>query len=570
MTREVDMSDEHFGSVGDGLTRRQALTRGAQVGVGVTAGGALLAACGGSTSGNASATTTHSSGQPWDTAGAVAELPGGTPVRGGTLKLAVVTGGNTETLVAPLVVQYGDYARAYMLYSWLFYMNPAANQVVPGLALSAESNATATVWTFHLRPDVYWHDGSPFTADDVMWTISNWSQPSAFLYGTFHGLVDFKNMRKRDNLTVEIPLVSGFAAFPSLFVYENAGVIKNGMSNKEIARNPIGTGPFVYKEFTPGSYSLFTKNPHYWESGKPYVDEIVVDSSFSDPTALFNALQSGQVDMVSNLDFALARGQVSSPSIKSLAGPPYQQSMTFNMRLDQAPFKDLRVRQAFKLLVDRSAMIEGALSGFGAVANDVPGYGIQYFDSSLVRHQDVEQAHSLFKAAGVLGHTFTLQTSSVQPGFVQAATLLQEQATAAGVTVKLLTLAPSDYWLTNGTSTAWLTRTFGQNYLSPVPSLAFVWRGLFIPKATTNDTHWAEAVPQSYLNLMYKAFGETNPSVAGPMWNELQAQQFNEGGYVLWGTFPYVDAASSNVRGIKEGGYMNFNSYRMQDGWLAA
>ncbi len=215
-------------------------------------------------------------------------------------------------------------------------------------------------------------------------------------------------------------------------------------------------------------------------------------------------------------------------------------------------------------------MIEGALSGFGAVANDVPGYGIQYFDRDLIRHQDVEQARSLFKAAGVQGHTFTLQTSSVQPGFVQSATLLQEQAVAAGVKVNLMTLAPSEYWLTNGTSTAWLTRTFGQNYLSPVPSLAFVWRGLFIPNATTNDTHWGEVASKADMNLMYTAFGETNPTVAAPMWQELQAQQFNQGGYVLWGTFPYVDAAGPQVRGLKEGGYMNFNSYRMQDGWLAS
>lgn len=558
-------------SSSDGLTRRQALTRGAQVSVGAVAAGGVLAACGGSvTSGGSTSTATSHSGQPWDTGGAVAELPGGTPVRGGQLKLAVVTGGNTETLVPDLVVQYGDYARAYMLYSWLFYMNPAANEVVPGLALSAESDSKAKLWTFHLRPGVTWHDGSPFGADDVIWTLNQWSLPAGFMYGTFHGLVDFANMRKRDNLTVEIPLLSGFAAFPSLTVYEDAGVMKNGMTSKDIARNPIGTGPFKYKEFTPGSYSLFTKNENYWEPGKPYVDEIVVDSSFSDPTSLYNALQSGQVDMVSNLDFALARSQVSSQNIKVMAGPPYQQSMTFNMRLDQAPFKDVRVRQAFKLLVNRAAMVEGALSSFGAVANDVPGYGIQYFDSSLIRHQDVEQAKSLFKAAGVQDHTFTLQTSSVQPGFVQSATLLQEQAAAAGVTVKLMTLAPSEYWLTNGTSTAWLTRTFGENYLSPVPSLAFVWRGLFIPNATTNDTHWGEAAPKAYMNLMYEAFGETDPSVAGPMWTELQEQQFNYGGYVLWGTFPYVDAASSNVRGLKEGGYMNFNSYRMQDGWLAS
>jgi peptide/nickel transport system substrate-binding protein len=195
---------------------------------------------------------------------------------------------------------------------------------------------------------------------------------------------------------------------------------------------------------------------------------------------------------------------------------------------------------------------------------------VQYFDSSLIRHQDVEAARSFFKAAGMDGHTFTLQTSSVQPGFVQAATLLQEQAAQAGVKVNLMTLAPSQYWLTNGTSTAWLTRTFGQNYFSPIPSLAFSWRGLFIPNATTNDTHWGNVASKAELRLMNEAFGATDPAKAGPLWRQLQEQQFNEGGYVIWGTFPYVDAAGLHVRGLKAGGYMNFNSYRMQDGWLAS
>ena len=95
--------------------------------------------------------------------------------------------------------------------------------------------------------------------------------------------------------------------------------------------------------------------------------------------------------------------------------------------------------------VDRPAMIEGALSGFGAVANDVSGYGIQYFDRDLIRHQDERAGPLALQSRRRAGSRFTLQTSSVQPGFGDPQPCYREQAVAAGVKVNLMTLAPSEY-----------------------------------------------------------------------------------------------------------------------------
>src|SRR5204863_8581609 len=108
------------------------------------------------------------------------------------------------------------------------------------------------------------------------------------------------------------------------------------------------------------------------------------------------------------------------------------QAMMFYMDTTKAPFNDVNVRQAIKLIADRQALVDGALNGFGSVGNDIFGKGLPFYDSSLPqREQDVEQAKSLLKKAGQENLNVLLQTSQIFPGFVESATLLAQQAKAA-------------------------------------------------------------------------------------------------------------------------------------------
>src|SRR5205823_6717106 len=101
--------------------------------------------------------------------------------------------------------------------------------------------------------------------------------------------------------------------------------------------------------------------------------------------------------------------------------PAYQVIL---MAVDLDPFKDERVRQAFRLVPDRQKLIDGALAGFGTVGNDLFGYGLPYFAKDLApRQQDLEQAKSLLRQAGQENMTVTLHTSDIVPGFVEVATL---------------------------------------------------------------------------------------------------------------------------------------------------
>src|SRR5207247_4414682 len=114
------------------------------------------------------------------------------------------------------------------------------------------------------------------------------------------------------------------------------------------------------------------------------------------------------------------------------------QAMMFYMDTTKPPFTDNRVRLAIKLIADRQALIGSALSGYGALGNDIFGKGLPFYDNALPqRHQDITKAKALLKAAGQEHLTVTLLTSEIFPGFVEAATLLAAQAKEAGVKINL-------------------------------------------------------------------------------------------------------------------------------------
>lgn len=538
-------------------------------GAGATVGlGGLLSACGKSTS-TTGAAGSGTSGIP---VAGVSALPGGTPKYGGTFTVGTLTEGSEENLFPGTAIPNPDCIRGYSLYNLLFY--PSAGTLlyplVPGLALSAEANPSATVWTLKLRDGVTWHDGKPFTANDVVYNITSlWSNAgknysSAFLVG----LVDFKNVRALDKLTVEIPLLVPSAQFPTIFAWFNFLVLQEGATPQSTARHPVGTGPFVFQSFTPGQRSVFTRNPNYWEHGKPYVDEIVVDSSFTDSNSLLNAILSGQINLYCSPDLSQVRDQLTARQVQILQSASASNTYAFGMRVDKGPFADNRIRQAMKLLTNRQQLIDGALSGFGHVGNDLQGPNTEYFAYDLKSEYDPDKARSLFKAAGVLGETYTLPTANVLPGMIASSTIWQQQVAAAGVKINLKVLPSADYWTSVGGA---YVRPFCLQVAQALASLTGQYRSLIQYNAPYWDTHWGAQSDggKTATDLLLTAEAALNTATANRLWDQAQEEQFSQGGYVVWGWLPYIDFAASNVRGLRASSAFNFNNFRFQDGWLA-
>jgi len=366
-----------------GLTRRRLLEVGAGGALAIGTG-SLLAACGASSPPGAKTTPTSAAG--------------GAPVRGGTLKLGMTTGGTAETVNPGNAATFTDNMRINQLFNFLFVINNHL-QTVPSLATSAEPNRDASIWTLHLRDGVKWHDGKPFTADDVVWTIRGWGSPANFAHGVL-SCIDFTNVRKRGRSVVEVPLTRPVAQFPTLFSWPNAAIVQNGATFKEVSSKPVGTGPFKFVSFTPGTQSVFARNPDYWgDPEKPYIDTLVMDTSFTDEASRNNALLSGALDVSSVYPPALAKQQLSGGQVNVLRAPG-SDCAYFTMRVNEGPLADVRVRKALKLLADRPALVEGTFNGLGEVGNDNYVIDVEYTLQGVHPVHDVEQAKSLLKAAG--------------------------------------------------------------------------------------------------------------------------------------------------------------------------
>ena len=170
-------------------------------------------------------------------------------------------------------------------------------QLVPSLATAATPNATATVWTIKLRSGVTFHDGSPLTADDVVYTFKRIldKKTKAEGYGDI-GMVNAAGVRKIDPLTVHVPLKYAFSILPYQLT-NSVPIIKNGATT---FNPPIGTGAFKFVSGN-GQKIVLAKNFDYWEPNLPGLDgaEII---NIQDSTARLNALKTNQVDTIYPVD----------------------------------------------------------------------------------------------------------------------------------------------------------------------------------------------------------------------------------------------------------------------------
>jgi peptide/nickel transport system substrate-binding protein len=534
------------------LTRRQAL-RGMGAGALAVYGSTIFAGCGTSAtgSGGSAAATALSAGPPG----------GGTPVRGGQLRIGLASAGNAETVTVPLAVALPDIVRVQNLFDPLFFVGDYG-AVKPGLCTEAHPNKDATVWTLQLRHGVEWHDGKPFTAKDVVYTIrSSWGSPKNTFNAVLAQFIDFNGVRALDSYTVEVPLKRAIAQFPSTTCIQQTMVVQDGTTSYN---PPIGTGPFKFESFTPGTRSVFTANKNYWLNGRPYVDELIVDTSFSDSNACMSALLSGAVDIVPGVPPALAEANASSGQIYlgNQRGPGW---MAPNFRVDLAPFTDLRVRKALKLIPNRSQAVTDIFSGYATAGNDCCGATLQYWASDLHMPHDPEQARHLLKAAGQENPVLTLQTSPVLPGMVEMATFYAGQAAAAGLKVNVKNENTSEYYTpTDG----YLTRPFSMDaFTNGVNSLPMFYLNSLLPGAPFSDTHWGVNNPQAN-KLLAEAVAELDTTKATEKWHAVQELQYNEGGILVLCNYNWLDGYSRKVRGVKTTNAGLCDNFVFSGGWL--
>ncbi len=402
------------------ITRRRLLQSAAATGL-VLGPAGLLAACGGD-----------------DDAGGEGAAPATTgateegPTRGGRLRVGHVGAGKGESFNPARGSSFIDASRYYNLFDPLSRVGPTL-EIEPGLALEWNPNADSTVWEVKLRPDVTWHDGKPFTADDVIYTFGQMGDAKHVSHASVVN-INLRDVKKIDDLTLEIPLKSPNARLYDSFVQQNTVIVQDGATDFS---KPVGTGAFVFESFTVGERSLCTRNPNYWDEGKPYVDEWE-DISIDDNAARLNALLAGEIDMMSQLPFAQAKEQRGpgrdpgdrgrQPGHPGLHHGGRHRPVRRSARPPGLPAHPrppgAHRRRALRL---RHARQRPGRQGPSLLRRGPPAAG-----AGPRAGEVAARARPAKRTSPV-----TLHTSDIVPGFVEAATLFAEQAKGAGVTVEV-------------------------------------------------------------------------------------------------------------------------------------
>lgn len=356
--------------------------------------------------------------------------------------LVVARSGEPEWLNPVAGHQHPDSDMA--LFRGLFKID-AKNELVPDMAQSWEVSPDGRIYTIRLRPHIRWHDGIPFTAEDVRFTIDTIQNPKNHS-GLRTEVEEITKVEVVDALTVRITLSRPLA--PLLGKLRIGLIPKHLLDGKDFNSDPfnhvrpVGTGPFKFAEWKRGEYLVLVANPDFY-GGRPKLDRIIY-KFIPDPNVRLVQLKKGEVDIA-----LISPKQVSAikPSdgiaVEVVEKSADYRVMMFNFRYPL--FQDVRVRQAIQYATDRQALVDGALLGYGR-----PAYGPLQLNwagaKEIVHHDhDIKKAEILLNEAGwnrgndgILEKegrrfSFHLTAGSNDPLRVDLATLLAGQLKQVGI-----------------------------------------------------------------------------------------------------------------------------------------
>jgi len=325
----------------------------------------------------------------------------------------------------------------------------------PQLVKSWEASEDAMEWTLYLQEGVTFNNGEPFGADDVIWNFQHWLDPDTG--SSMAGRLDMlppDGIEKVDDLTIKLTLDRPYADLPlALYDYPSMIAPEGGWEDfySGDPADAIGTGPFLLESFTPDERMVLVRNPNYWQMGAdgqplPYVDKVIVTAGWDDAAALA-ALVGGEAD-------TLAVGQGIVPELEKHDDINVLRYYTgwitpIVMRTDMAPFDDVRVRQALRLVQDREQIRDlvfpdGRVGYDHWIRSDVPEYCP---DTDVSGHpQDIEAAKALLAEAGY-PDGLELELSVPDGNFrTDYAQVYKEQAAQAGITININLLPSSAFW----------------------------------------------------------------------------------------------------------------------------
>jgi peptide/nickel transport system substrate-binding protein len=410
------------------------------------------------------------------------------------------------------------------IWDFMVRLDPETSNLIPDLATSW-SSSDGKVWTINLQKGVRFHDGSPFTAEDAMFTIQRTQDP-ALGHAAKWNFVNVERMEKLDDHAFKVYLSNPTPAFMTYFAEFNMAVVSSSYDYMKLGDlKPMGTGAFKLVDYVPRESMLLHKNEMYWRPGQPKLDELHI-FLIADTDRRVAMLEGNQIDLVKGGVSPMTLDRLlKNPGLKTL--PAYQTHRILNMDMAHAPFNDNRVRQALKYTIDPKTIAGvsyGKLDINDVYLTESPiTANLPLYNKDVpLRERNIDKARQLLAEAGYPnGFSTVLYYATDLDSNDEIAQAIKEMAAPAGIRIELQGTTRDVYlsknWKLPGLGiTAWNIR--------PEPSSMLGWGY----RSTGSWNESSLAIPR--LDELIDALqSEVNPQKRLGLYHELQWVFHNEG-----------------------------------------
>lgn len=487
------------------------------------------------------------------------------PVKGGTLTYARAQ----ETLTLnPIAIRNGngDIFADAMIYQGLVQYDPeGSKKIVGAVADTWDVSDDGKTYTFHIRKGVKFSDGEPVTAEDVKFSLDRFGDPDvnqllsnlATGYGSSKILTDDS---VQITLTQAVPsFLDNIAVFPAFIVPKKLLEAQGD----DFWKKPVGSGPYAVKDFVGGSRLELTRNTFFWESKKPYIDDVTFNFA-TDSNARILALDSDEAQMADGIEPSQFDKINANPKL-GLKGESGPQWIGLYLNSKTPELADKKVRQAINAALDRKSINEQIFGGLAGIPNsifaqlryDAPTSEIPAFKTDLAKAKKL-MAESGFPD----GFSTTLTFPAGTEFFNQLSLAVQQQLAEIGVKLKLAKVDPA----TMGDE--WAAEKFDISFVFPGTSSDIAvpdeYAAFFADPAILNGFHtsWKNAE----IEAKVKTFISTPDDAArAEQWPVIQAAFNDELPMVNLLNLPFFVANSTSVCGT---GVNAMGIDQLQNAWI--
>lgn len=309
----------------------------------------------------------------------------------------VIAVGTSPTRLDPLMTTIGDeYIYDNLVFNGLTRMR-ADLTVVPDLAESWNYSDDLKQWTFHLRRGVKFHNGREMIADDVTAMFKRLLDPATAAPSRSNYTM-IANIASPDPYTVVFGLSYAYGGFADIMSDRQVKIVPRDLVT-QLPTKPVGTGPFMFKSYTPNDRMVLVKNPGYFEAGLPKLEGVEL-RIIPEMSVKISALRAGDIDVVWQLPLDQVKALSSDPALRvdSVATGSWDAAIMNNIN---PPFNDERVRRAFQLAVDKRDVVALTLFGQGApTISPIPPSSPFYAHDIVIPKADPAAARKLLAEAG--------------------------------------------------------------------------------------------------------------------------------------------------------------------------